>query len=34
MKICIWLFSMDEINFDNYGLLNLVILSNSLHYRI
>ena len=32
MKICIWLFNIDKINFDNYGHLNLVILSSSPHY--
>ena len=25
MKICIWLFDIDTINFDDYGNLNLVI---------
>ena len=34
MKICIWLFSIDKLNFDNYGHLNLVILISSQHYRI
>ena len=34
MKICIWLNNIDKINFDNYGHLNLVILSGSLHYGI
>ena len=34
MKIYIWLFKIDKINFDNYSHLNLVILSNSSHSRI
>ena len=33
-EICIWLSNIDKINFDNYGHLNLVILSCSSHYRI
>ena len=33
MKICILLFNVDKINFDNYGHLNFVILSSSPHYR-
>ena len=33
MKICIWPFNTDKINFDNYGHLNLVVLSSS-HYKI
>ena len=32
MKIGIRLFDIDKINFDNYGHLNLVILSSSPHY--
>ena len=34
MKKRTWLFSIDKINFDNYGHLNSVILSRSPHYRI
>ena len=34
MKICIWLFTIEKINFDNYGHLNLVIVTSSPHYRI
>ena len=34
MKICIWLFNKDKINFDNYGHLNLVSLSSYAHYKI
>ena len=32
--MCIWLFHIDKINFDNYGHLNIVILSSSPHHRI
>ena len=34
MKICIWLFNTDKINFDHYGHLNLAILSSSPHYPL
>ena len=34
MKTCTWLFSIDTINFDNYGHLNSVILSSSPHYKM
>ena len=34
MKICIWLFNVDKIICDNYGHVNLVVVSSSPHYRI